>query len=99
MLTKPPAIIQGPDGIMDMAKYSKRAVLEVFERIGGVDRLAEVADDEPKWFFEKLFGKTIQPEKIEITRERTVAELLAELDEKMVNVTSGGKFVIDADQE
>jgi len=75
------------DGIIDTAKYSRMAILEVFERIGGIERFVTVADANPKWYYEKLFAKTVQPEKIEVSRDKSVAELLAELDQKMVDVT------------
>jgi hypothetical protein len=89
MLKKPPppAIMSTPDGMMDTARYSRLAILEVFERIGGIDRLAEVADENPKWYFEKMFRATVQPEKIEVAKEKSVAEILAELDAKMIDVT------------
>lgn len=79
--------MQGQDGVVDTARYSRLAILEVFERIGGMDRLAEVADENPKWFYEKLFKATVQPERIEVARDKSVAELLAELDSKMIDVT------------
>lgn len=97
MLTKPPAIVDGPLGIQDTAKFSRLAIIEVFERIGGIDRLAEVAEAEPKWFFEKMFKATVQPEKIEVSREKTVAELLEELDKKLVNVSPGSNVEISSE--
>jgi len=66
---------------------TKRAYQNVFERLGGEDRLLEEAEKDPKWFYEKIHSKVLQPEKIEISKDKTVAELLAELDEKMDNVT------------
>lgn len=89
MLKKPPppALMSMNGDVSDTARYSRLAILEVFERIGGVDRLAEVADENPKWFFEKMFRSTVQPEKIEVSKEKTVAELLEELDRKMIDVT------------
>lgn len=90
MLTKPPkapAISSGDP--LDLSRFNKRAISEAFERIGGVDRLADEADKDPKWFLEKIWTKTIQPEKIEVARERTIAEMLEELEKQgqIVNVT------------
>lgn len=79
--------MQGPDGVLDTARFSRLAILEVFERIGGIDKFTEVAEENPKWFFEKMFKATVQPEKIEAARDKSVAELLAELDSKMIDVT------------
>lgn len=86
---KPPMIIDGPAGMQDTSKFSRLAILQVFENIGGIEKFTEVAKEDPRWFFEKMFGKTVQPEKVEVTRDKSVAELLAELDSKMVNVTPG----------
>lgn len=86
-LKRPPSVIQTNGQLMDTSRFSRVAIQEVFERIGGVDRLAVEADQNPKWFFEKMFAKTIQPEKVVEDKEKTVAELLAELDSKMGNVS------------
>lgn len=87
-MLKPPAnLIQTPHGLVDSSRFTRNAVLEVFERIGGVDRLADEADKDAKWFFEKMMRTLIQPEKIEISREKTIAEMLAELDASMVDIT------------
>lgn len=84
---KPPMLIDGPAGMQDTSKFSRLAILQVFENIGGIEKFTEVAEEDPRWFFEKMFGKTVQPEKVEVGRDKTVAELLKELDSKMVNVT------------
>jgi len=87
MLTKPPALIEGPNGLVDAAKLPRVSVQRVFDRIGGEDFLEQEALKDPKWFLEKIWGKIVQPEKIVVEREKSVAELLVELDSKMVNVT------------
>lgn len=61
--------------------------MQVFERIGGIDRLTEVADKDPKWYYQHMFTKTIQPEKVVAVSEKSIAEMLAELDAQMVQVT------------
>lgn len=87
-MAKPPAKVDVSSGHpMDFSRVAKKHIEAAFERIGGLDRLTEEADKDPKWFLEKLWTKNIQPEKIEISRERTVAEMLAELDSQMINVT------------
>lgn len=74
-------------GIVSTSKLSRLAVANVFERIGGEDRLEEVANEDPKWFFEKMYRNLMQPERGEDSKEKTVAELLAELDSQIINVT------------
>lgn len=87
MLRKPPALVEGPGGIIDSTKFARDAIHQVFENIGGIEAFTEEARKDPKWFYSKMFVKTVQPEKVEVQRDKTVAELLAELDAKMQNVT------------
>lgn len=96
---KPPVIVAGDP--LAMSRINKKHINDAFERIGGLDRLADEADKDPKWFIEKVWVKTIQPEKIEISREKTVAELLQELDEHMLNATPQieGTVVYDTEFE
>jgi hypothetical protein len=82
---KPPALLDGSP--LDTSRYTKRSIMEAYERIGGVDRLTEEADKDPKWFLEKLWSKTMQPEKIEVSREKSIGEIIAELDAQMIDVT------------
>lgn len=56
--------------------------MDVFERIGGRDRLVAVAEEDPKWFYDKGFFRLTAPEKVEARSEQSVAELLLELDRK-----------------
>lgn len=86
-LKRPLTVIETDGGMRRPPTFSLDAAQEVFERIGGVDRLAQMADENPKWYYEKIWRQTIQVEKVEVTREKTVAELLSELDAKMQNVT------------
>lgn len=44
------------------SRYVRHAVLTAFDNIGGTRRLTEVADEDPKWFFEKIFSKLIARE-------------------------------------
>lgn len=43
-------------------KYARNAVMLAFEMIGGTERLAEWANDNPGEFYTKLFSKTITRE-------------------------------------
>jgi hypothetical protein len=98
--SKPPMIVGGNP--LDVSRLTKKNITDAFERIGGLDRLTEEADKDPKWFLEKLWVKTMQPEKIEVSREKTVAEMLAELDAAMQNVTPNqveGMVILDDDFE
>lgn len=63
----------------------------VFENIGGEEMLTELAIKDPKWFMEKFFTKRILPEKQEPQRDKSIAELVAEMDalntRRMIDVT------------
>jgi len=96
MLTKPPALTEGPNGLIETSKLPRVVVQRVFEAIGGEELMAAEAVKDPKWFIEKIYGKIVQPEKIMVEREKSVAELLIELDSKMVNVTPTVE-ILDAD--
>ena len=97
MLTKPPALTEGPGGIIDATKFARDAIHQVFENIGGIEKFTEEALKDPKWFYGKMFVKTVQPEKVEVQRDKTVAELLAELDAKMGTVQQIEGKVIDVE--
>lgn len=99
MLIKPPAIVDGPNGLLDTSKLSHDLAHRVFENIGGVEKLTEVALEDPKWFYGKIWVKTIQPQKVEVQRDKTVAELLDELDSKMVRVLPKVEVIEDVDFE
>ena len=57
-------------------RYARNAVLTVFEQIGGTARLAQEADEDPKWFYEKLFSKTITREIEDRKVEASIEDLL-----------------------
>lgn len=77
---------QSPSGVIKPSKYSRGLVMQAAEMIGGLERLAEQADEDPKWFFEKIFVRLMAPEKEE-QKEETIAEIIAKLDERMIDVT------------
>lgn len=100
MLTKPPKPPVVSNGNpLDISRFTRKNISDAFERIGGLDRLVDEADKDPKWFLEKIWVKTMQPEKIEVSREKTLAEMLAELDEAMINVSPVEKEPIVLDED
>lgn len=59
--------------------------MAAFLNIGGVQRLTEVADDDPKWFFEKMFSKLVTPEKPVVAEDDDDVEaLLKKLDRTVI---------------
>lgn len=73
-------------------RYARNAVLSVFDQIGGAQRLAEVADEDPKWFYEKMFSKVITREVEDRKVESSIEDLLVEADKE-------SQEAIDADYE
>lgn len=43
-----------------VGRYAGAVVMSVFEQIGGIERMASWADDNPSSFYEKIFPKMIQ---------------------------------------
>lgn len=72
--------------VMTAGRFAREAVLSVFEQIGGVEAMAEWAANNPDDFYTKVFTKTITRE-IEQHDERDIDRVIAELDERMVDVT------------
>jgi P2-related tail formation protein len=74
--------VRASDGAVmeNMGRYSRGVVKAVFESIGGVERMAEWADENPGEFYTKLFAKTITRE-TEIGTTEGVEALLERLDE------------------
>jgi hypothetical protein len=68
------------------ARYAKGAVMTTFENIGGLQRFSEVADADPKWFYEKFFAKMI-PKEHEVQASESVEDLLRRLDAQTVDIT------------
>ncbi len=81
-LPLPPTPMTAPDGtiMVNASKYSRAAVLTVFEMIGGTRAMAEWARENPNEFYTKLFPKTIQKD-IEVGARDDVEGLLERLDE------------------
>lgn len=83
-----PSIGASPDGaiMVSAGKYARNAVMTAFDHIGGVERLVAEADADPKWFYDKLFSKTITKE-IEVDKKDDVEDLLEALDAEFEEVT------------
>lgn len=62
-------------------RYARECVLVAFEMIGGVERMAAWAKDNPTEFYTKLFPKVITKE-VELHTSEGVEDLLARLDAK-----------------
>lgn len=90
---KPPQYVpvQQESGAISFSRMSREVVMDVFDMIGGREKLAEIASEDPKWFFEKGFFRLTAPEKVETRSEASVAELLLQLDREReantINIT------------
>lgn len=86
--------LSGDGAVMEnMGKFSRGVVRSVFESIGGVERMAEWADENPAEFYTKIFAKTITRE-TEISASEGVEALLERLD-----AAEDAGEIIDADFE
>lgn len=65
--------------IAHAGRYARECVLVAFEMIGGVDRLASWADQNPGEFYTKMFSKTITKE-VEVSAGTGIEDMLAQLD-------------------
>ena len=81
-LTPPQLLPAHQETTISFSKLSREIVMDIFERIGGRERLASVAEEDPKWFYDKGFFRLTAPEKTEVRAELSVAELLLQLDNK-----------------
>lgn len=62
-----------------VGKYARSAVLFAFENMGGPEKLAEWAEENPDEFYTKLFPKIIARES-EVTHHKTVDQLMDVID-------------------
>lgn len=87
-------VVAAPDGtvMVSAGRYARHAVLTAFEMIGGVERMAEWADENPGEFFTKLFSKTIQRSE-EVDVGEGIEGMLDRLDH------FDGDEIIDGDYE
>lgn len=91
-LALPPSVpVQGPNGLMNTSRISRGSVMRVYEAIGGDERLAQVADENPMWFYEKGFFKMMAPERDPVADQRSIADILREIDREReantINIT------------
>lgn len=66
--------------MVSAGRKSSQLVLDVFDMIGGVEAMAEWAEENPGEFYTKLFSKTITRE-TDINHTVGVEDMLDELDE------------------
>lgn len=82
-MPRPPSLpTVGPHGelMQSAGKRSRQLVMDAFEMIGGVERFAQWASDNPDDFYTKLFTKTITTES-EVNHTHGVESVLDELTE------------------
>lgn len=95
-MARPPTIPSvGPHGelLQSAGKRSRQLVMDAFEMIGGVERFAQWASDNPDDFYTKLFTKTITTES-EVNHTHGVESVLDELE-----AAEAAGNVIDAEYE
>lgn len=64
-----------------VGRYAGAVVLTVFEQMGGTDRMAEWADENPGEFYKSIFTKVISaPRQVEVTGKVTIEEAVKMLD-------------------
>lgn len=95
MASKPTLPAVGPNGALmqHAGKRSAALVQDAFEMIGGIERFAQWADDNPGEFYTKLFSKTIKTES-EVNVQVGIESALDELEE----AEAAGE-IIDAEYE
>ncbi len=65
----------------NIGRYAGAAVLTVFEQIGGINRMAEWADENPEAFFTKSFSKIITaPKQVEHTGTVRIEDAIRALE-------------------
>ena len=60
-------------------RYAREAVLLAFEMIGGVERMADWANQNPGEFYTKMFSKVVTRE-VEVSASEGIEDLLLRLD-------------------
>jgi len=81
-----PAIASDGQIMQTAGKYARNAVMTTFHQMGGVEKLTEEAKKDPKWFYEKLFSKTITRETEEVKTE-DLEDILDIIDAEAEEVT------------
>lgn len=77
----PAPVTSGPDGavLSHVGRYARDAVITAFEMIGGVERMADWAHQNPGEFYTKLLPKVITRE-VEVGTTQSVDDLIKRLD-------------------
>lgn len=83
-----PDVSQSGEVMAHAGKYARHAVLTVFHQMGGTDAMTEWAKKNQTDFYTKLFPKVIDREPPQ-QGDRSVEDLLGELDREMIDVTPG----------
>lgn len=65
--------------ITHAGRYARECVLLAFEMIGGVERMADWANENPDLFFTRLFPKVVTRE-LEVGTTQGIEDLLSRLD-------------------
>lgn len=73
-------------------KYLKNAGVAVFHMLGGVERMAKWADENPDDFYTKIYPKLLD-KTVEVHDMRSIEDVISELDEV------SGDLAIDAEFE
>lgn len=85
--------------LANAGRYCRGITLAAFEGIGGIRRLIEVANEDPKWYYEKLFSRLVQPERQVVAEaEDDVEDLLKKLDRKVIDVDEEPAEDLDDDE-
>lgn len=84
--------------ILHAGRYARECVLVAFEMIGGVERMASWASENPTDFYTKVFTKVITKE-VEVHASEGVEDLLLRLDEGGVAHEEMHAPVVDAEVE
>jgi hypothetical protein len=65
----------------NVGRYAGAAVLTVFEQIGGTDKMAEWAEENPSDFYKSVFTKIISsPKTVEVSGRVTIEDAIKALD-------------------
>lgn len=97
-LANPPAIDAALYG--NIGRYAGAAVLTVFEQIGGINRMAQWAEENPNDFYKGPFAKIISaPKEINVTGKLTIEDAVKALDlEEGVGYTTVEDAEVEGDE-
>lgn len=71
----------GSEQYSQIGKYAGAVVMACFERIGGLERMAEWADENPSAFYEKVFPKMIsKSQQVDIKASVTLDDAINRLE-------------------